>query len=386
MQPNVQLISHYETQLGAMLWKLQGLIEFETPSSEKQQIDDLGDWMATWADDLGATVQVHPLTDVGNAIECRWNDHFEASPLIICCHMDTVHPLGSVDAYPTRSVGDYLYGMGAYDMKAGIVLAQSVIEDLLARDAMPQRPVVLLLTGDEEIGSVHSRPLIEKIARGAGLVMIMEPGPDIDTVVTERKGVGIFTLTALGRSSHAGSAPERGINAVVELAHQIGKITTLNDSTLGTTVNPTMIQGGTKHNVIPEECNVTINVRVRYQSEASRVVMELDRISHQPHLKDALLYLTGDFKRPPMEHGPLMAQTVATLQSIAPFPIAEFSKGGGSDGNFTAAIGVPTLDGLGPTGGGAHSDDERVYIPSLPRRAALLEAILTRWPLEDHPQ
>lgn len=381
MQTTTELIQHYEDQLGSIIWKLLGLIEMETPSSEKEHLDELGDWMATWASDLGATVNIHSLLYVGNVVECRWNDHYPAAPIVICCHMDTVHPLGTIDNFPSHATEEYLYGMGAYDMKAGIVLAQTVIEDLISRAAMPQRPIVLLLTSDEEIGSQHSRPIIEDITQGAALVLVMEPGPAEDTIVTARKGVGIFTMTALGKSSHAGSNPNDGVNAVVEIAHQITKIAALNDQALGTTVNPTVIQGGTKHNVIPDECNVTINIRVRYQREAERVLEELDTISRRPFLPDALVYLTGSMMRPPMEHDDLMEHTVATLQEIAPYPINEFSKGGGSDGNFTAALGVPTLDGLGPTGDGAHSTDERVYLPSIPRRAALLDAILTRWPL-----
>ncbi|PJF44066.1 MAG: carboxypeptidase [Phototrophicales bacterium] len=378
---NAELLAHYEAQLGSIIWKLLGLIEMETPTSEKSRLDELGDWMATWADELEAKVNIHPLSEVGNVVECRWNDHYAAAPIIICCHMDTVHPLGSVDQYPTHATEEHLYGMGAYDMKGGIVLAQTVIEDLIKRDAMPKRPIVLLLNSDEETGSQHSRPIIENVAKDAALVLVMEPGPAEDTIVTARKGVGIFEMTAWGRSSHAGSNPEAGVNAIIEMAHQIAKITALNNVELGTSVHPTIIHGGTKHNVIPEECRVTINVRVRYQREAERVLEALSTISHNPFLPEALVYLTGGMMRPPMEHNALMIQTVETLAKISPFPIQEFSKGGGSDGNFTAAMGIPTLDGLGPTGGGAHSNDEHVYLPSLPRRAALLDAILTRWPL-----
>lgn len=363
-----------------MLWTLSGLIETETPTAEKARLDELGTWMATWAQDLGAETIIHREAKVGNIVECRWHHTSTTKPIVICCHMDTVHPLGSIDQRPTRTEGDYLFGVGAYDMKGGITVAQTVIQDLIERNTMPKRPLTLLLTSDEEVGSPQSRPVIETICKDAALVLVMEPGPAKDTIVSERKGVGIFTMIALGRASHAGSNPDAGINAIEEMAHQISNITALSQRELGTTVIPTIIQGGTKHNVIPDECQLTINVRVRYRREADRVLHALQAVSHQANHADALLYLTGDFKRPPMEHDDIMATTVATLQRIAPFTIEEFSKGGGSDGNFTAAMGVPTLDGLGPTGGGAHSDDERVYIPSIPRRAALLAAILREWP------
>lgn len=364
-----------------MIWTLSGLIETETPTSDKAQLDELGQWMATWGNDLKAAVKIHEQDEVGNVVECRWNSDSRAKPIVICCHMDTVHPIGSINTNPTRTVDDRLYGVGSYDMKAGITVAQTVIQELIRIEEFPERPVTLLLTADEEIGSPHSRQIIEDVSRDAGLVLVMEPGPDTDTIVTERKGVGIFTMTALGRASHSGSAPHAGVNAIEELAYQIGNITALTQYELGTTVIPTIITGGTKHNVIPEECNVTVNVRVRYRREAERVLNALQAISQQPHLNDALLYLTGNFKRPPMEHDDLMQQTVDNLRQIAPFEIHEFAKGGGSDGNFTAALGVPTLDGMGPTGDGAHSDNEYVHIPSLARRAALLATILHDWPL-----
>lgn len=371
---------HFEDQLGAMIWTLSGLIETETPTSEKAAIDELGNWMATWADDLGARVTVHEQSAVGNIIECRFNPDAPGKPIIISTHMDTVHPLGTVDERPSYTEGDRLFGPGSYDMKAGITVAQTVLQELVRLDQMPSRPIVLLLVSDEEIGSPHSRAVTESVARDAALMLVMEPGPGEDMIVTERKGVGIFKMVALGRASHAGSAPEKGVNAIVEMAHQIGNITALTNWELGTTVIPTMISGGTTHNMIPDECDITINVRVRYQREAERVSAALNAISQQNHLLDSLLYLTGSFTRPPMEHNDLMCQTVETLRRVVPIEIEEVSKGGGSDGNFTAAMGIPTLDGLGPTGGGAHSEDEHVYLPSIPKRAALLAYILCSWP------
>ena len=326
-----------------MLWTLSGLIETETPTSEKSRLDELGTWMATWAEELGAETIIYQEAKVGNIVECRWNTHHNNKPIVICCHMDTVHPLGSIDTRPTRTEGDYLFGVGSYDMKAGITVAQTVIQELVEQNQLPARPITLLLTSDEEVGSPQSRPVIEAICKNAALVLVMEPGPEKDTLVTERKGVGIFTMIALGKASHAGSNPDAGVNAIEEMALQISNITALSQRELGTTVVPTVIQGGTKHNVIPDECQLTINVRVRFRREAQRVLNALQAVSNQPQNVDALLYLTGDFKRPPMEHDDIMQNTIATLQNIAPFEVYEFSKGGGSDGNFTAAMGVPTI-------------------------------------------
>lgn len=372
-------LTRYEEQKGAMIWTLSGLIESETPTSEKTAIDELADWLAIWAKGLDASdAIVHEQKSVGNFVECRWNQHRPGKPILICCHMDTVHPIGSVEKRPTRTEDDILYGVGASDMKGGITIVQTVLQDLFYQKELPNRPITVLFTSDEEIGSPQSREVIERLARESGLALIMEPATDPETIVTERKGVGIFQMVALGRESHSGSNPEEGVNAIVEMASQIGRITALSDAKLGTTVNPTVIRGGTTHNVIPGECDITINARARFKSEAERVSKALSEF--RATLPDALLFTTGGFIRPPMEHTPIMEQTFTTLQKISPFPLKEIAKGGGSDGNFTAALGIPTIDGLGPSGGGAHSDDEHVYIPSLPQRAALLASILCYWP------
>lgn len=379
IQAKSDFLARYEEQKGAMIWTLSGLIESETPTSEKAAIDELADWLAIWARGLDTSdVIVHEQKSVGNFVECRWNQHHPGKPILICCHMDTVHPVGSVEKRPTRTEEDILYGVGASDMKGGITVVQTVLQDLFYQKELPKRPITVLFTSDEEVGSPHSREVIERLARESGLALIMEPATDPETIVTERKGVGIFQMVALGRESHSGSNPEEGVNAIVEMASQIGRITALSDANLGTTVNPTVIRGGTTHNVIPGECDITINARARFKSEAERVSKALSEF--RATLPDALLFTTGGFIRPPMEHTPIMEQTFATLQKITPFPLKEIAKGGGSDGNFTAALGIPTIDGLGPSGGGAHSDDEHVYIPSLPQRAALLASILCYWP------
>lgn len=376
----MDFLSHFQSMLGAMVWTLSGLIEAETPTSDKNAIDMLGGWVATWARDLGADVTVYPQREVGNLVECRWNAHLPAKPILILCHLDTVHPTGSVEARPTHQEGDYLYGVGSYDMKGGITVVQTVLEELHKLNLFPQRPLTLFFNSDEEIGSHHSRRVVEELAMRSGLALVMEPAPAEDHVVTERKGVGIFEMEVLGKAAHSGSNPDHGVNAILESAHQIALVTELGNRDLGSTVIPTVIRGGTTHNVIPEECRVTFNVRVRYHREAERIGAALRDIGHDTLLKDAVVYVTGGFTRPPMEHNTLMQETFATLQTKAPFQVYEAAKGGGSDGNFTATLGVPTLDGLGPTGGGAHGDDEHVYVPSMARRAALLAHILRDWP------
>lgn len=372
-------LAHFQSIQGTFNWILRGLIEAETPTSDKEAIDLLGGWMSTWAHDLGASVVTHPQTHIGNIVECRWNTDLLEKPILILCHMDTVHPIGSVEARPTYTDGDRLYGVGAYDMKAGITVVQVVLEELHKLGKFPNRPIIWLLNSDEEKGSMYSRELIEQIGKRAGLVLVMEPALTEDSVVTERKGVGIFQMVAMGRTAHSGSDPDKGVNAIIEMAHQITKLSRLSDRALGTTVSPTVIQGGTTHNVIPDECNITINVRARYHREAERVTRALFDLGHETFLPDALVYTTGGFIRPPMEHDVVMEATFKRLNDLLPFDLKEASKGGGSDGNFTATLGISTLDGLGPTGGGAHSEEEYVNLSNIPKRAAILAQILLSW-------
>lgn len=364
-----------------MAWRLGTLVEMESPTSSKEAVDALGRELAQWAEDNGAEVIIHKQGLVGDFIECRWHHDRPQKPILLCCHMDTVHPLGSVDKRPTQIEEDILYGVGAYDMKGGIAVLQTVIEYLNQEDEFPERPITIFFNSDEEIGSHYSRRMIEKLASEASLVLVLEFCNYAEDVVTARKGVGIFQITALGREAHSGGPPEKGINALVEISHQIDKICALADRSKGTLVTPTVIKGGTRHNVIPGECEVVINVRVQYKSEAERVDNGLMNLTDDaPYLEGSELILTGDFMRPPMEHDAVMVQTVQTFQEVTGAFVGENFRGEGSDANFSAALGIPTLCGMGPSGEGAHAVHEQVYLPSMPRRAAILASLLCGWP------
>ncbi len=364
-----------------MAWRLGTLVEIETPTSNKDAVDVLGRELAQWAEDNGAEVIIHKQGLVGDFVECRWHHDLPEKPILLCCHMDTVHPLGSVDKRPTQIEGDILYGVGSYDMKGGIAVLQTVIELLHAEGEFPERPITIFFNSDEEIGSHYSRRTIEKLAQQASLVLVLEFCNYAEDVVTARKGVGIFQITALGREAHSGGPPEKGINALVEIAHQIDHICALADRSVGTLVTPTVIKGGTRHNVIPGECEVVINVRVQYKAEAKRVDEALMALTEaEPFLDGAELILTGDFMRPPMEHDEIMENTVKTFHDVTGAFVGENFRGEGSDANFSGALGIPTLCGMGPSGEGAHAIHEQVYLPSMPRRAALLASILCGWP------
>ena len=304
----------------------------------------------------------------------------EAGYILTLCHLDTVWPLGTLATMPLREAGGRLHGPGTYDMKGGVAILWTALRALQDAGQTPARPLRLLFTADEEIGSPTSRTLIEAAARPAALVLVLEPAMAGGQLKTFRKGVGEFHIVAHGRAAHAGVDHQQGVNAIEELAHHILRLQALTDYTQGTTLNVGVISGGTADNVVPERAEMSVDFRVSRMSEVDRVVPIITGL--QPVLPGARLEITGGLNRPPMERTATMAATFERVrrlgQSIG-LELEEGATGGASDGNFTAALGVPTLDGLGPRGDGAHAAHEHVIIDSLPERAALLATILTQW-------
>jgi glutamate carboxypeptidase len=238
----------------------------------------------------------------------------------------------------------------------------------------------MLFTTDEEVGSLTSRALVEAEARRSRLVLVLEPALAGGQLKTSRKGVGDFTVTAYGRAAHAGGDHQKGVNAIEELAYHIPVLQKLTDYEAGTTLNVGVIRGGTASNVVPEWAEMEVDFRVSQAGEADRVAEIVQGLS--PVLPGARLEITGGLNRPPMEHNARMAQTFARARQLSAsigLALEEGSTGGGSDGNFTAALGVPTLDGMGAVGDGAHAAHEHIVISSLAERAALLATILTQW-------
>jgi glutamate carboxypeptidase len=257
-------------------------------------------------------------------------------------------------------------------MKAGIVEAAFALER-----ARPRRSVVVLSTSDEEIGSGSSRELIEATARHASAVLVLEPAASGGAIKTARKGIADFILDIDGRAAHAGTEPEKGISAIEELARQVLVLKALADPVSGTTINVGVVQGGTRPNVVAARARAEIDVRFTRASEAERVVTAIEGL--QPHLEGARLRISGGVDRPPMERGPgvvHLAQLAQRLAGDVGFTLSETSVGGASDGNFTAALGVPTLDGLGPDGGGAHADSEHLLVESWLQRTELLRLLI----------
>jgi len=364
--------------LPSALARLQRLVELESPSGDERRVLALA---ATIAQELRALA-----VEVTERRAPGWGVHLEGrlpgaepqqSPLLLLGHMDTVFPAETLAARPFRVEQDRALGPGVFDMKAGIAVLLEVLAQLRATGAQPRRPLRILLTCDEEVGSGSSRALIEELAGGARAVLVLEPSLPGGAAKTARKGVGDYRLLATGRAAHAGVEPEKGISAITELAHQVLAVQALAAPALGTTVTVGMIGGGSAPNVVPAAAWAEVDVRFSTAAEAARLDSAIRSLA--PAVAGATLEVTGGVNRPPMER---TAATAALYQSAREaaaslgFELGEGSTGGGSDGNFTAALGVPTLDGLGPDGGGAHALHEHVLLADLPRRVALIARLL----------
>ena len=355
----------------AMLAALERLVVAESPSPDKARCDACADEVAElFQQRIGVSAIRHRRPDAGDHLEIRIGEG--AEPVVLLCHHDTVWPKGTLARLPFRIDGDRVTGPGSYDMKAGIVEAAFALEH-----ARPKRPIVVLSTSDEEIGSASSRTLIEETARHAVAVLVLEPAVSGGAIKTARKGIADFVLEVAGRAAHAGTEPEKGISAIEELAHQVLALKLLADPGSGTTVNVGVVQGGTRPNVVAAQARAEIDVRFTRAAEAERIVAAIQGL--RPHLDGAQLRVRGGIDRPPMERSPgvvRLAQVARSLAADIGFALSEASVGGASDGNFTAAMGVPTLDGLGPDGGGAHADSEHLLVGSWLQRTQLLRLLI----------
>ncbi len=363
-----------------MLGLLEELVSFESPSRDKAAIDGLGMRIGEIARSAGGSVEVIPNERGGDHILARFPGSASLRPALVLGHFDTVWPHGTLAKMPFRLEDGRAYGPGVYDMKAGLTIFLWLMEHRLDE---PRRPVWALFTSDEEIGSPTSRGPIEDLARQCAYALVLEPPMADGSLKTARKGVGRFRLGVEGRAAHAGVAPQEGRSAIVELAHQVLRIQELQAPEAGTTLNVGVIQGGTTTNVVPARASADIDVRAATLAEADRIARALSSLrTVTPGVR---LEVSGGFNRPPMERSPAIAALFEQAREIARtlgLELTEGSTGGGSDGNFTAALGVPTLDGLGVRGGGAHADDEHILIDSLPERAALLAALLLELEVE----
>lgn len=379
------LLSYFKSQRQAMIDLLTTLVNYETPTRDKAHVDKLGAFMRGQFEALGASsVTPYPQTEVGDILLAKWNENAPGLPILFLIHIDTVWPLGTLAERPvTIDDEGRLFGPGAIDMKGGITIVLAALRGLVELGEMPQRPIWALMTTDEEVGSIHSRELIVEVAKQCGLVLVMEPATPEGALKTWRKGVATYEITVEGRASHAGNAPEQGINAIVDLAQQIVELNSMNDLRNGTSVSVTMVSGGITMNVIPPHAEARVDVRTltaRAYDEVNARIMSL-----VPFVPGAKLTVHQHHARGPMERNAQMIAAFEQARSIGQklgLTVREDGSGGGSDGNLTAYEGITTLDGLGPQGEGLHAVHEHVIINSLPQRAALIAGMLRDWTFE----
>jgi glutamate carboxypeptidase len=348
------------------------MVNMDSPSTNKSLVDTFVRFLGPTFEALGGTVEYISSERFGDHLLARFGGA-AANKLLILGHTDTVFPAGEIFRRPFKIQHNRATGPGVFDMKGGIALLCAALRVL---GPLP-RPVTVLLTSDEETGSPSSRAVIEKEAGSASAVLVLEPSLPGGGLKTARKGVGRFTVMATGRAAHAGIDPSRGINAIQEIAHQILRLQNMSDPARGTTVTVGVVQGGTRVNVTPAEAAIEIDVRIENNNEAARISQAIREL--RPVLPGATLHIRGGINRPPMERTTDTERLLEIARKVGRdlgLQIEEGSTGGGSDGNFTSAMGVPTLDGLGPIGDGAHSLEEYVEIASIPERAALLAGLI----------
>jgi len=369
-----QLFDYMLARRGAMVRTLEQWVMLESPSSDHEAVNALGNLVARAFKGVGATVERLPQAAFGDHLRISWGEGDRQ--LLLLGHMDTVWPMGEVQHRPFRVSQEKATGPGAFDMKGGLVVALYAAMALQELGLRPAHRLVFLFNSDEEVGSLTSRPFIEEEARRSEAVLVLEPSRD-SALVTWRKGVGRFELEVQGLASHAGAAHERGVSAVQELAHQIIRLEAMTDYGRGTTVNVGVVEGGSKVNVRPASAWAAIDLRVLTAGEGRRMTEAI--LGLQPANPETTLMISGGMNRPPWEESPASealferARRVGTTLGLDLYPAG---TGGGSDGNFTAALGVPTLDGLGVVGEDAHALTEWVDLTSLPRRAALLAELV----------
>lgn len=359
-------------------------VRYESPTHHKASVDRFGRIVAQEWKSRGANVRVLRQREFGNhlRVEIWFGPRRPAKQILVLGHLDTVYPMGTLAAMPFRVTDGRAWGPGTFDMKGGLTIALFAIDAVRAAGIQPQKRFVFFWNSDEETGSKTSRSEIEREALRSEAALVLEPAAGREgRVKTARKGAGSAEIVVTGRSGHAGIAPHlpgAGVNAVHELALQIARLMKMNDKRRGITVQATVAAGGTVSNVIPEHAHAKIDIRHAHLADAPKINRALHAL--RPILPGVQVEVRGGVNRPPMERTPgiekLFVRAKAIMQEMG-LPLDEAFVGGVSDGNFTAALGVPTLDGLGAVGDGAHSPREYVALRSLPERAALLAGLLT---------
>jgi glutamate carboxypeptidase len=372
-------LRYFQDRREQMLQTIRQLVEVESPSDNKAAVDRLGSLLAGRFEGLGGHAKLHRNADFGDHLQVDFSGKRGGKPLMLLGHLDTVYPLGTLQSMPVRVADGRLYGPGSFDMKSGIAFMLYGIQALREwhADELP-RPVTILLVSDEEIGSDSSRQITESLAKRSAAVLVLEPAYGAKGAVkTARKGVGEYVLKVKGKAAHSGLDFEKGESAILELARQVLQLAKLTELKRGITLNVGTVEGGTRSNVVPAEASAALDARVMRTKDA--VVLDRKLRSFKPFNRKCKLEISGGVNRPPLERTPMVAALYSKASDIAKqfgWKLEEAAVGGGSDGNFTAALGIPTLDGLGGVGEGAHATHESVLISELPRRTALLAQLI----------
>jgi glutamate carboxypeptidase len=380
-------LSYFTERRDQIVATIRELVGIESPSDSKAAVDRMAEVIAQKFSQLGGKILIHSAREFGNHLQVdlagKSSLRTGEKPILLLGHYDTVYPQGTISNMPCRVIGDRLTGPGVLDMKSGIALMIHAIAGLQdccraeLHGTLP-RPVTVLLVSDEEVGSDSSRALTESLAKKAAAVLVLEPSYGLrGAVKTARKGVGEYVVKITGKASHAGLDFEKGVNAILELARQIEKISGFTDLKKGLTVNVGIVSGGSRTNVVPAEATAQIDVRIARMKDAAGIDKKMRSL--RTFNRKCNIEIIGGINRPPMERSAgiaaLYKQAVLIARDLG-WKLDEAAVGGGSDGNFTAGLGVPTLDGLGGVGDGAHATHEHILISELPKRAALLAGLI----------
>ena len=371
------ILDYYRGRLNSITELIHQIVEIESPSYDVERSRAVVTWVENEASKVGLDLQIEKIAADGNGEHLIIRAFPDAAkPVLLLGHTDTVHPVGTNLVNPTRIEGDKFYGCGIFDMKANVVVMLEALRYFAETGTRPARPINILLSCDEEVGSFTGRELVEREGSISEYCVVLEPSA-AGRVKTGRKGTSVYEIKAHGVPAHAGLEPEKGANAILELSRQIERISALNAPEIGTTVNVCTIKGGTTTNVIPEHAACSVDVRFSTMLEAERIDAEL----HSLAVFDTRVSLEvkGGINRPPMERTEAVAALFKKAHDIsASFgcELKETQVGGASDGNFVAALGVPVLDGLGITGDGAHTLNEHILTKDIANRATLITMML----------
>src|SRR6202162_1199189 len=370
-------LRYFEDRQEEIVRTIREFAMIESPSDNKLAGDRMGALLAARFEALGGRAHIHRAEDFADSVQIDFSGREKIKPVLLLGHFDTVYPLGTLATMPCHVVDGRLHGPGVLDMKSGIALMLYAIDALQTWHAGLSRPVTVFLVSDEEVGSYSSRRITEALARESAAVLVLEPAGPRGAVKTARKGVGEYILNVKGVAAHAGLDPGKGHSAILELARQITAVSKMNNSRGGLSVNPGVIYGGTRTNVIAAQASVEIDVRIKNAKQAAILARKFRSL--KPFDKHCTLSIKGGVNRMPMERNAGVVALYRKAQAVARqigWKLEEAAVGGGSDGNFTAGMGIPTLDGMGGVGEGAHAVHEHILISELPRRALLLAGMI----------